>query len=73
MRIDRTIEIIGENPKQTQEQIEKKLKNYEKFQAKVNRLTDYGHTKRMMARMEYQKNKAAEEKKHAAVKLETVS
>ena len=73
MRIDRTIEIIGENPKQTQEQIDKKLRNYAKFQAKVKRLTDYGHTKRMMARMEYQKNKAEEEKKHAAVKSETVT
>ena len=73
MRIDRTIEIIGENPKQTQEQIAKKLKNYEKFQAKVNRLTDYGHTKRMMARMEYQKAKEEESRKNAASKKKTAS
>lgn len=49
---------------------EKEAKNYEKFEAKVDRLTEYAHTKRMFSRMEYQQRKEAEEKKSAAAKKE---
>ena len=55
------------------ELIKKEAKNYEKFQSKVNRLTEYAHTKRMFARMDYQKRKEAEERKGAAGKKKTAS
>lgn len=58
----------------------KEAREYEKFQAKVRRLTAYGHDKRIFSRMEYQKRKEAEEKKaekinkkRAAGKKETVA
>ena len=72
MRINNIVEIVGEDPKQTKEQIERKLRNYKKFQAKVTRLTEFAHVKRMMARMEYQKNKEEEDRKNAAAKKKTV-
>lgn len=55
------------------ELIKREAKNYEKFQSKVNRLTEYAHTKRMFSRMEYQQRKEAEEKKNAAGKKKTAS
>jgi len=52
------------------EKMERENRNYEKFQNKVNRLTEFVHDKRMFSRMEYQmekrkealKNKKAENK-----------
>lgn len=58
----------------------KEAKEYEKFQAKVRRLTAYGHDKRMFSRMKHQKEREFEEKraekinkKGAAGKKETVA
>ena len=74
MRIENLAAIVGKDPKElTEEQIEKRLNNYRKFQSKVNRITEFAHVRRMMSRMEYQQKKEAEERKSAAGKKKTVA
>ena len=71
-----TKEIIIKNRKATRTDSVKEAIEYEKFKNKVNRLTEYAHSKRMFARMEASKAKEEESrkaKKDAVVKTETAS
>ena len=71
-----TKEIIKKNRKARRTDSEKEAIEYEKFKNKVNRLTEYAHSKRVFARMEASKTKEEESrkaKKGAVVKTETTS